>query len=89
MCASCHGKKKVPPPAEGFFAKLFGISAPVDVAKVDSDSDYEEDQVDEQTGLVVSMESGREREIGSDYELSVALLYGLERSARNSCTARS
>eukprot|EP00435_Cladocopium_sp_Y103_P016408 s3235_g4.t1 len=52
MCASCQGKKKPPPPADGFFAKLFGISSPPEAQAEDSDSDYQENQVDEQTGLV-------------------------------------
>lgn len=50
MCASCQGKKKPPPPADGFFAKLFGMSSPLEV-QVDSESD-QENPVDEQTGLV-------------------------------------
>ncbi|CAK9116951.1 unnamed protein product [Durusdinium trenchii] len=55
MCANCQGKKKPPPPDGGFFAKLFGFASSPSSSSaevVESDSDYEEDQVDEETGLV-------------------------------------
>ncbi|CAJ1452601.1 unnamed protein product [Effrenium voratum] len=50
MCASCQGKKKPPPVEEGFFARLFSQAPPA--VEVKEESDYEEDQVDEVTGLV-------------------------------------